>query len=180
VTGPAAATIVAKPYLSHARVLAHSFREHHPEIPFFALLADDAEGRLDPADEPYELLAFDDLGLDDAAGYRFRYEQQPLSYAMTPHLVDHLLGRGFDRVVFIKQESLVLDRLDPVLAALETSQVVLTPYMGELPAVSLQRVRTRRTVAGDALGARARARRDGRVRTAVRPVPGDAGGAGAA
>ncbi|MEY2441283.1 MAG: hypothetical protein QOJ46_709 [bacterium] len=130
-TGPVAATIVAKPYLSHARVLAHSFREHHPEIPFFALLADDAEGRLDPADEPYELLAFDDLGLDDADGYRFRYEQQPLSYAMTPHLIDHLLGRGFDRVVFIKQESLVLDRLDPVLAALETASVVLTPHMLE-------------------------------------------------
>jgi hypothetical protein len=129
--GAAAATIVAKPYLSHARVLARSFREHHPDIPFFALLADEPEGRFDPVDEPYELIAFDDLRLDDGAGYRFRYEQQPLSYAMTPHLIGHLLDRGFDRVVFIKQESLVLDRLDPVLTALETASVVLLPHLLE-------------------------------------------------
>jgi hypothetical protein len=128
-TGPAAATIVAKPYLSHARVLARSFREHHPEIPFFVLLADEVEDRFDPANESYELIALDELGLDEDAGLRFRYEQQPLSYAMTPHLVDHLLDRGFDRVLFIKQESLVLDRLEPLLAALETASVVLTPHL---------------------------------------------------
>ncbi|MDP1938345.1 MAG: hypothetical protein Q8K91_14155, partial [Hylemonella sp.] len=127
--GIAAATIVAKPYISHARVLARSFAEHHPEIPFFALLADEVGGLFDPAAEPYELVALDDLGLADGAGYRFRYEQQPLSYAMTPHLVGHLLDRGFDRVIFVKQESLVLDRLDPVLAALETASVVLTPHL---------------------------------------------------
>ena len=128
-TAIAAATIVAKPYLSHARVLARSFREHHPEIPFVTLLADEAEGLVDPASEPYELIGIDELGLADAAGYRFRYEQQPLSYALTPHLVAHLLDAGFDRVVFIKQESRVLDRLDPVLAALETASVVLTPHL---------------------------------------------------
>ena len=125
----AAATIVAKPYLSHARLLARSFGEHHPEIPFFGLLADEVDGRFDPAAEPFELVELDALDLDDGAGLRFRYEQQALSYALTPHFVGHLLDRGFDRVVFIKQESLVLDRLDPLLAALEDSSVVLTPHL---------------------------------------------------
>ncbi len=125
----AAATIVAKPYLSHARLLAQSFGEHHPEIPLFGLLADEVDGRFDPAAEPFELVELDALDLDDGAGLRFRYEQQALSYALTPHFVGHLLDRGFDRVVFIKQESLVLDRLDPLLAALEDSSVVLTPHL---------------------------------------------------
>jgi hypothetical protein len=136
----AAASIVAKPYLSHARVLARSLREHHPEIPFFVLLADGVERRFDPVHEPYELIALGDLGLDDEAGLCFRYEQQPLSYAMTPHLIDHLLDEGFDRVVFIKQESLVLDRLDPLLAALETASVVLTPHLLE-PATAAHELR---------------------------------------
>ena len=111
----AAATIVAKPYLSHARILGRGFREHHPEIPFFALLADEVEGCFDPAAEPFALVELAALGLDDEAGLRFRYEQQPLSYALTPYLVGHLLDRGFDRVVFVKQESLLLGRLDPLL-----------------------------------------------------------------
>jgi hypothetical protein len=127
----AAATIVAKPYLSHARLLGRSFREHHPEIPFFTLLADEVDGRFDRASEPYELIGLDALDLDDGTGLRFRYEQQQLSYALTPHLISHLLDRGAERVVFIKQESLVLDRLDPLLAALETASVVLTPHLLE-------------------------------------------------
>ncbi|MDX6269800.1 MAG: hypothetical protein QOD28_1023 [Acidobacteriota bacterium] len=36
------ATIVAKNYLSFARVLADSFRRQHPEVPFFVLLTDES------------------------------------------------------------------------------------------------------------------------------------------
>jgi hypothetical protein len=128
----AAATIVAKPYLSHARVLARSFREHHPQIPFFTLLADEVGGCFDPRAEPYELIELRKLDLGGAreqVAYRFRYEQQELSYALTPHLVEHLQQRGYRRVVFIKQESLVLGRLAPMFDALSTASVVLTPHL---------------------------------------------------
>jgi hypothetical protein len=40
----AAVTIFAKKHLALARVVADSFRRHHPGIPFFALLADESDG----------------------------------------------------------------------------------------------------------------------------------------
>ncbi|MBC8646801.1 MAG: hypothetical protein H7X85_06530 [Thermoanaerobaculia bacterium] len=100
----AAATIVAKSSLSLARVIAQSFREHHAEILFFVLLADEVDGFFEPSREPYELIRFDELGIEAPERLRFRHAQQPLSYAAAPYLLQHLLVRGFSSVLFIKQE----------------------------------------------------------------------------
>jgi hypothetical protein len=121
----AVATIVAKSHLPHARVLADSFHAHQPDVPVFALLADAPHD----APEPFELVELDALG--DLDGMRFAYEKQELTYAATPYLIEHLLDRGFDRVVFLKQESLVLASLAPVFEALERDAAVLTPHLLE-------------------------------------------------
>src|SRR5690242_5610279 len=102
----AVATIVAKPMLAHARVLAESFLRYHPDLPFFVLLADDIQGCFDPARETFLTLLLDDLSLPDAARLKFRYTSQELSYALTPSLLTALLDRGFDSAIFLKQESL--------------------------------------------------------------------------
>jgi hypothetical protein len=52
----AVATIVAKKFLSFARVLAESFHGIHPGIPFFVLLADETDGYFDPASEPFDIV----------------------------------------------------------------------------------------------------------------------------
>ena len=44
----AVATIVAKNYVSFARVLAQSFLSYHPDVPFFVLLSDEVDGYFDP------------------------------------------------------------------------------------------------------------------------------------
>jgi hypothetical protein len=126
---PAACTIVAKSYLSFARVLARSFRHHHPEIPFFTLLADEVDGYFDPDGEPYRLIRLADLDIPRLERFRFHYPQQPLSYASTPYLLAHLLDRGFGRVVFFKQESLVTGDLSPLMEALHRASIVLTPHL---------------------------------------------------
>ena len=128
-TAPAACTIAAKEQWALARVVAASFAEHHPDIPFFVLLADEPEGILDPAAEPFEVVRLAELGLADRHRLLFRYGQQPLSYAMTPHLLSLLLERGFDEVLFIKQESLVVAELQAPFATLETNAIALTPHL---------------------------------------------------
>lgn len=127
----AAATIVAKPFLSYARVLATSFREHHADIPFFVLLADEVDGFFDPGTESFELIRFDDVPIPQRDELKARYAQQPLSYAATPFLLAHLLDRGFERVIFIKQESLVLGELTPAFDLLEQNPIILTPHLLE-------------------------------------------------
>ncbi|MCA1829848.1 MAG: hypothetical protein LC689_23265 [Myxococcales bacterium] len=117
--------------LASARVVASSFTEHHPGVPFFVLLADEVEGYFDPADEPYDVLFLRDLDIPDEPRFRFRLPQQPLSYAATPFLIAALLRLGYERVVFIKQESLVLGELASVAEALPSGAVGLTPHLLE-------------------------------------------------
>ena len=125
----AAATIVARNHVAHARVIARSLREHHPELPLHVLVADELGG-IDAAREPYEVVALDALAIPDPVGFRFAYDQQPLSYAATPFLLSHLLDRGFDGVLFVKQESLVTGDLAPVLDPLRAgAALALTPHL---------------------------------------------------
>lgn len=125
----AAGTIAAKSELPYARVLARSFREHHPDVPFFVLLADRIDGCFDPAAEPFTLIAFDEL--PDAQPLAHRYPKQELTYALTPHLIAALFARGFSRVAFFKQESLVNGDLSPVLELIGEHSIVLAPHLLE-------------------------------------------------
>ena len=128
-TSTALATIVSKSYLSFARVLAESIRRMHPDLPFFVLLADEPEACFDPAEEPFEMIRLDELRIPELARFRFHYTQQPLTYASTPFLLAHLIARGCERVIFVKQESLVLGDLGDVFDLLRTTSIVLTPHL---------------------------------------------------
>ncbi len=125
----AAATVSSKRTLAHARVLARSFREHHPGIPFVVLLADEIDGWFEPAAEPFHLLTLADLRVPGIEALRFRYQQQPLSYACTPIVVRHLIEAGFGKVLFFKQESRVFGSHRTVLNLLDHHALVLTPHL---------------------------------------------------
>jgi hypothetical protein len=127
----AACTIAAKARLPSARVVASSFSEHHPGVPFFVLLADAVDGCFDPAAEPFELIGLDALDLPDLRTRCFRYEREQLSYALTPTVLRHVLGRGFERALFLKQESLVCGPLDDAVARLDDDAILLTPHLLE-------------------------------------------------
>lgn len=129
----AAATVVAKNRLSLARVLADSFRRHHSEVPFFVLLADEPDGYFDPEAESFRLLRLDDLAIPDLVRFRSHYTQQELTYATTPYVLRHLLDRGFVRVAFFKQESLVVGDLTPIFELLGKHSIVLAPHLLEPP-----------------------------------------------
>lgn len=79
----AVATIVAKNYLSFARVLAESFHRLHRHIPFFVLLADEPDRYIDPSQEPFHIVNLSELDIPQLERFRFHYAQQPLTYAST-------------------------------------------------------------------------------------------------
>jgi len=127
----AGATIAAKSTLALARVVARSFAEHHPGAPFYVLLADEVDGYFEPGQEPYRLLLLRDLDIPDETRLRFVSTQQQLTYAATPYLIAKVLELGHDRVVFVKQESLVLGELTPIVRDLPPGGVALTPHLLE-------------------------------------------------
>ncbi len=129
----AAATIASRSRIALARATTASCRRHHPELPFFCLLADGPHESIQPGREPFDLLEFDALEVPDASRFRFRYGEMELSYALTPFLIEHLLRAGFDAVVFLKQETMVLDRFDTLFEQLATASILLTPHFLEPP-----------------------------------------------
>ena len=127
--GLAICSIGAKSTLSQARVLARSFRRHHPENPFFLLLADEIDGYFDPLSEPFQLLTLTDLQIPNIQAFRFAHADNELRYAATPFLLRHLLDRGYASVGFMKEESLVLASLLPILSIVAEHSITLTPHI---------------------------------------------------
>jgi hypothetical protein len=127
--GIAIGTIVAKNFLSFARVLGCSLRQHHPTVPFFVVLADQVDGMFDPAAEPFEVVRFEDLGIQNVRQLCFRYPRVELSIAAKPHLLSYLLDRNYQGAVFLDADILVLDTLNRLLEATTTHSVVLTPHL---------------------------------------------------
>ena len=128
----AAVTIASRRYLALARATATSFRRHNPGIPFFLLLADRDDG--EPVDDDtLSVIRLGELGLADLDLFAFGCAELEFSYALTPFAIRHLLARGFDGVLFLKQETLVLDEVGSMLDGLEQHTALLTPHFLEPP-----------------------------------------------
>src|SRR2546423_7357354 len=125
----AVGTVVAKNYLPFARVLATSFRERHPAIPFFVLLVDEVDGYFDPVREPFSMLSLRDLNIPQLDRFCFHYSRAPLIVATKPFLLDHLLNHGFSSVIFFDADILILGELDSLFAVVQEHSIVLTPHL---------------------------------------------------
>ena len=126
----AACTIVAKNYLAQARVLARSFVRHHPDARVFVLLVDEPEGRIDPAQEPFELVRLEQLRLPDLRRLLFQYSVLELCTAVKPALLRWLIEeRGATELLYLDPDIEVFDRLEPVFEALATHSIALTPHI---------------------------------------------------
>jgi hypothetical protein len=129
----AAVTIASKAFLSLARVTARSFRKHNPDIPFYLVLTDHCDDFFDPGNEPFTVLPAEEIGIQQLEKLAFKYEQQAFSYAVTPFAIRHLLDREYSGVLFLKQETLVLDSLSPLFDRLQDYSLMLTPHFLEPP-----------------------------------------------
>jgi hypothetical protein len=125
----AVGTIVAKNYLPFARVLAESFRRHHPAVPFFVVLADEVDGYFDPAAESFSMLTLRDLAIPQLERFCFHNSRQQLITATKPYLLSYLLDQGFASAVFLDADILVLGNLDPLFAVVQRHAIVLTPHL---------------------------------------------------
>jgi glycosyltransferase involved in cell wall biosynthesis/SAM-dependent methyltransferase len=122
-------TIIAKNYAAHARVLAESFLEIHPDARCSVLVIDDTEGFIDPAEERFELLGLEDIGLPDLERMATSYDVMELSTAVKPWLLRHLLARpGTDAVAYLDPDIQVFRPLDEIARRAREHGVVLTPH----------------------------------------------------
>lgn len=122
-------TIIARNYVAHARVLANSFREIHPDGTCTVLVIDDPSGFIDPAEEPFELLTIGEIGLPDPEQMAASYDVMELSTAVKPWLLKTLLARpGVDSVMYLDPDIKIFAPLDEIVERAVEHSVVLTPH----------------------------------------------------
>ena len=121
-------TVVAKNYVAFARALARSLRAHCPGLSFYVLLVDELDGRFDPGVEPFEMLSLGDLVIPGRERLLFRLSLQQMLVTSKPRLLRHLLD-GFDAVIYLDADVLVTGDLTPVIEAVRTGSVALTPHL---------------------------------------------------
>lgn len=125
-----ACTIVARNYLPHARVLAASFRQHHPEGEFSVLIIDDEQRELDASGEPFTSLRLADIGLsiDEIGRLAGIYDVTELATAVKPRLLAWLLASGRDHIIYLDPDIKIYDTLDGIARLAAEHDIVLTPH----------------------------------------------------
>ncbi len=122
-------TVISKNYLAQARVLVDSFKQHHPDIPFYVLLADRVDGAFDPGAEAFHLVDLDELDIPDPNRFRFHYNVLEHDTAVKPYFFSCLLTKyGLKKLVYLDPDIQVMDTLDDLFALLDNHSIVLVPH----------------------------------------------------
>ncbi len=126
----AACTIASNNYLALVRVLARTYREHHPGAPFFACIVDEPDPSIDYDNLPFPVIFARSLEIPRFANAAFRYNLLEFNTAVKPFLLRHLRDVfQLDRVFYFDPDILVCNRLTALEEALRTHQAVLTPHI---------------------------------------------------
>jgi glycosyltransferase involved in cell wall biosynthesis len=116
--------------LAQARVLANSFRKHHPDIPFFVLLVDRVDGCFRPEREPFTLIPFDELPLQNRYQLAFKYDIIELNTAVKPCFLEHLFkAYGVGKVLYLDPDILILRSMSALFDLLDRRSIILTPHL---------------------------------------------------
>src|SRR4051794_753402 len=124
-----ACTIIATNYLAYARVLGRSLTEHHPELRLKVLVIDDTEGYFDPAAEPFDVVAIDQLAIENFSRMAAMYSVLELSTAVKPWLLRWMLANSADGgAVYLDPDMRLYAPLTEMFDAVRDHGLVLNPH----------------------------------------------------
>lgn len=124
-------TIIARNYWAHARVLARSVADHHPDARVTVLVIDpDPATMAVAARERFAVIGPDDIGLDRAELLRMAgiYDVLEISTALKPWLLRRLLDEDPEPVIYLDPDIEVFAPLDEVVERASEHSIVLTPH----------------------------------------------------
>ena len=101
---------------------------HHPEIAFFIVVADRADGLIRFDEQRYTIIAAEQLGLAQLTTMAFTYNVTEFCTALKPFSFRYLFNMGFEEVIYFDPDIYVFDKLTAIYDALKESSMVLTPH----------------------------------------------------
>ncbi len=93
------------------------------------LLADEADENIRKSADYFSVMPAKELGIQGFLGMAFRYDVIELNVALKPFLIRSLFARGYERVIYFDVDIQVFSPLTPVLEALDTASIVITPHI---------------------------------------------------
>jgi hypothetical protein len=125
-----AACVISPPYLPHARVLAASFRAHHPDARLTVLLVDEPQEAPPVEIAGAEVLTTADVGIDVHELHRraVLFDAQGLISSLRPVLLSHILARNAEAVLLLDADMLVLGSFDDIWWLARDAGVLLSPH----------------------------------------------------
>jgi len=124
-------TICSRNFTAYARTLADSIRAQHPDAALFVALCDERGDDYDVTGLPFELVELDQLDMADYQEMGRRYNITEFNTAIKPFVFTYLFERrGFEKVVYLDPDILVVSPLEEVTSALsDGAEAVLTPHI---------------------------------------------------
>ncbi len=119
-------------YLDRVRVLGETVRRYHPDWHVVLALPDEEPPGLvlDLAQEPFdEVLPLRSLGIADVMPWAFTHDVVELSTAVKGTVMDLLLRRGAEKVVYLDPDTALFSPLTDLEDLLDVHDVILTPHL---------------------------------------------------
>src|SRR5947207_12968779 len=125
-----ACTIVSPNYLAFARILARSYRTHHPDHEFYVLIVADALDKTQFVNEPFTAITLVELPFENLRDLAMKYDILELNTNVKPTFMKYLVCRfDLDILVYLDPDIYVYSELRPVFDLLSSASVVLTPHL---------------------------------------------------
>jgi hypothetical protein len=118
-------------YIDRASVLVESVRRFHPDADVYITFPDVSppDTSVDEALARFDgVIRLEDLGLADDKGWIFSHNVVEFCTAVKPFALLQLLGKGYERIVYLDPDIALFSPLDPVLEQLAHSSITLTPH----------------------------------------------------
>lgn len=127
-------TSVNAAYLTVARIIAKSVKEHHPEWDFILLFNDNTPDNICWEDEPFDKVVFAEwLDVDeDWRHWAYKYSVIEFCTATKGVMGEFLFDKmGYEALVYLDPDTVVFSRLEEIVEILESKKadVILTPHL---------------------------------------------------
>lgn len=126
----AVVTVVTRNYLHFARALTESIRKIHPDARIFVGLVDNPPTGFNPKLDAFDVVPFSALKIDASQRFLFQYSPFELTCALKSFFVDHIFETtDVQKVLYLDADIKVYGSLEPLLAALNSASILLTPHL---------------------------------------------------
>jgi hypothetical protein len=121
-------SIVAKNYIPMANVLGDSVKSHHPDIPYFIIVADSYADD-DNDQQRHPIIQAKHLGIDKLEEMAFKYNVTEFCTSLKPFAFDYLFNQGYEQVIYFDPDIYVFSQLNSIFDKLSQASLVVTPHI---------------------------------------------------